>query len=676
MEKVLVKILQKGRVLDETVKVMKQFYEKFSVKLGSRGFGSVFKGVLRDGRVVAVKRLDNTGQGAKEFLAELQEIDMKSHEEEVVKMIWLRMWCLNGDHTRRPSMSMAVKVSGRQLEIARELNEVRVQLWGPAVNVSTSWKINDDENFPVRTYFLDGSVARLILLKYDTRGLPSTIFPSFGFGFFCKMVGTDTFYLSVIMVDVDSEIIQENPLQVVWSANEDHPVGENATLKFSQGGNMILADAHGAVVWSSSSPGMLVAGMRIYKYGNLMLLNRTNGIVWQSFDHPVDTLLFGQILKVGQRPTSKISSSNFGRGFLQLAIDLLSISAFFEGGGKSVRYRSFTSAEPSRGFSSFRYVKFNDGNIMFYFQWENDIVEVPYLIPNIGSTGFFRLDDDRGLRVYNWTSDMGWKVIDVFLKGRNECQLSLKCGRYGVCKDEKCTCPRAVDGIYYFTEKNTPNSLGIGYRQATEKFSEKLGSGGFGSVFKGILRDGKTVAVKRLDNAGQGFISRDQSQVITIVRETLGYLAPEWLHSCVTVKADTYSFGVVVLEVVSGRRNLDYSRPEMDVHLLHFLQRKVEENRLIEIIDYCCKGMESHEEEVVKMIRLGMWCLNADPTRRPSMSMVVKTFPSPNCWSGRASSHQATSNRCEDITSQTCSAVSKNRLSRPIEAAESGEAMI
>ncbi|KAF5949199.1 hypothetical protein HYC85_015156 [Camellia sinensis] len=80
-------------------------------------------------------------------------------------------------------------------------------------------------------------------------------------------------------------------------------------------------------------------------------------------------------------------------------------------------------------------------------------------------------------------------------------------------------------------------------------------------------------------------IDKDQSQVVTMMRGTPGYLAPEWLSSIITEKVDVYSFGVVVLEMLCGRKNLDRSQLEEDMHLLDLFKRKAEEEQLLDIVD-------------------------------------------------------------------------------------------
>ncbi|GMP67633.1 hypothetical protein CsSME_00027555 [Camellia sinensis var. sinensis] len=121
-------------------------------------------------------------------------------------------------------------------------------------------------------------------------------------------------------------------------------------------------------------------------------------------------------------------------------------------------------------------------------------------------------------------------------------------------------------------------------------------------------------------------IDKDQSQVVTTLRGTPGYLAPKWLSSIITEKVDVYSFGVVVLEMLCGRKNLDRSQPEEDMHLLSLFKIKAEEERLIDIVDKGNDEMQLHSTEVVEMMRVALWCLQSDFSKRPSMSVVVKVL--------------------------------------------------
>lgn len=60
-------------------------------------------------------------------------------------------------------------------------------------------------------------------------------------------------------------------------------------------------------------------------------------------------------------------------------------------------------------------------------------------------------------------------------------------------------------------------------------------------------------------------MAREHSHVVTMVRGTRGYLAPEWVSNRpITVKADVYSYGMLLLEIVGGRRNLDMNHDAED----------------------------------------------------------------------------------------------------------------
>ncbi|GKE00082.1 G-type lectin S-receptor-like serine/threonine-protein kinase SD2-5, partial [Tanacetum coccineum] len=117
-------------------------------------------------------------------------------------------------------------------------------------------------------------------------------------------------------------------------------------------------------------------------------------------------------------------------------------------------------------------------------------------------------------------------------------------------------------------------------------------------------------------------IDRNQSQVMTTMRGTPGYLAPEWLGSIITEKVDVYSFGIVLLEILCGRKNFDRSQPEEKSHLLTVFQSCWEQGTLLDMVDRYSEEMQAQGIEVVEMMKLASWCLQTDFTRRPSMSTV------------------------------------------------------
>ncbi|KAL7589232.1 G-type lectin S-receptor-like serine/threonine-protein kinase SD2-5 [Lactuca sativa] len=121
-------------------------------------------------------------------------------------------------------------------------------------------------------------------------------------------------------------------------------------------------------------------------------------------------------------------------------------------------------------------------------------------------------------------------------------------------------------------------------------------------------------------------VDKDQSQGLTRMRGTPGYMAPEPSGSTITEKVDVYSFGIVLLEMLCARKNFDKSQPEDDWHLLSVFQRCWEQGTLLDIVDKYIEDMQEHGAEVVDMMKLASWCLQLDSTKRPSMSSVVRVL--------------------------------------------------
>ncbi|XP_020222557.1 putative receptor-like protein kinase At4g00960 isoform X1 [Cajanus cajan] len=115
----------------------------------------------------------------------------------------------------------------------------------------------------------------------------------------------------------------------------------------------------------------------------------------------------------------------------------------------------------------------------------------------------------------------------------------------------------------------------------------------------------------------------DQSQVNTRVAGTNGYMAPEYvMHGNLSVKADVFSYGVLVLELISGQRNSSFNLDVDAQNLLDWAYKMYKKGKSLEIVD-CTLECRMVSEEVAMCIQLGLLCTQGDPQLRPTMRRVV-----------------------------------------------------
>ncbi|XP_052726267.1 probable leucine-rich repeat receptor-like serine/threonine-protein kinase At3g14840 isoform X2 [Vigna angularis] len=115
----------------------------------------------------------------------------------------------------------------------------------------------------------------------------------------------------------------------------------------------------------------------------------------------------------------------------------------------------------------------------------------------------------------------------------------------------------------------------------------------------------------------------DNTHISTRIAGTYGYMAPEYaMHGYLTEKADVYSFGIVALEIVSGKSNTIHRPKEGTICLLDSASVLKAEGKLMELVDERL-GSTFNEEEVMVMINVALLCTNATSNLRPTMSSVV-----------------------------------------------------
>ncbi|MQM04713.1 hypothetical protein Taro_037519 [Colocasia esculenta] len=107
-------------------------------------------------------------------------------------------------------------------------------------------------------------------------------------------------------------------------------------------------------------------------------------------------------------------------------------------------------------------------------------------------------------------------------------------------------------------------------------------------------------------------------------RGTVGYIAPEVFSrnfGVISTKSDVYSYGMMLMEMVSQRKNVDAGLDSTsEVYFPHFVYEQ-----LVNLGHPGIPELTDEMEEIAKkMIVIGLWCIQTNPRSRPSMSNIVE----------------------------------------------------
>lgn len=118
-----------------------------------------------------------------------------------------------------------------------------------------------------------------------------------------------------------------------------------------------------------------------------------------------------------------------------------------------------------------------------------------------------------------------------------------------------------------------------------------------------------------------------KSHVSTRVMGTYGYAAPEYMATGhLTTKSDVYSYGVVLLEMLTGKRVVDKNRPPGEVNLIEWARPNMtSKQRILHIMDARIEGQYTLGG-AIKVATLAIKCLATEPRLRPNMNEVLKAL--------------------------------------------------
>ncbi|KAK9674498.1 hypothetical protein RND81_12G236600 [Saponaria officinalis] len=255
-----------------------------------------------------------------------------------------------------------------------------------------------------------------------------------------------------------------DPQHWVWAANPADPVREGARLSLKEDGNLVLVDVDGRLVWQSNTSNLGVLGIltRINdQYGDLVLYDGNNNAVWESFNHPTDTLFANQFLRASS-PDRLVSRASRLGGFYSLVLMPNGVSLYYKGANSSKPIMYYTMFETNKTLDTLQYIAYNKFKPSFNQQF-TDGTQGRYEIVDLTPpqdfnydiiTSFIRLENDGNLIIYvyqKYDEDEGWyQGFSVFSQPGmiygtpqlDSCMLPEKCGNFGVCENSSCVaCP-------------------------------------------------------------------------------------------------------------------------------------------------------------------------------------------------------------------------------------------
>ncbi|KAJ9562925.1 hypothetical protein OSB04_008085 [Centaurea solstitialis] len=206
------------------------------------------------------------------------------------------------------------------------------------------------------------------------------------------------------------------------------------------------------------------------------------------------------------------------------------------------------------------------------------------------------VEGDHRILVYGYLKN---RSLDQTLLGSGHCSIEF------TWEVRRKICIGVAKGLAYLHEEVHPHIIHRDIKASNilldDDFTPKISDFGLAKLFPGHL-----------------------THISTRIAGTLGYLAPEYaIRGQLTRKADIFSFGVLLLEIVTGRPNQSKTLPVEEQYLLERVWELYREGELKRMVDPSI-GKDVDMDEACLYLKIGLLCIQSLQRNRPSMSNVIK----------------------------------------------------
>ncbi|KAL8230030.1 hypothetical protein R6Q57_014930 [Mikania cordata] len=224
---------------------------------------------------------------------------------------------------------------------------------------------------------------------------------------------------------------------VVWTANRNTPVSSSGQFHLSATGISIHDDSEDSV-WSTPDFSSTVASLQLLDSGNLILLDRFNTTLWQSFDFPTDTIVSGQRFLIGKSLIAYSSPSEYSDG--EYTFMLTSTNGILQWQGLTYYELSMDCRSIQNSAQPVSYMMVNGSGFNLIGESGSEIVTKVLMPPVVSDSDYriLKISNEGYLVVLRYTNN-NW--VTDFASPVDRCRSPSRCGKLGLCSTGGCSCP-------------------------------------------------------------------------------------------------------------------------------------------------------------------------------------------------------------------------------------------